>query len=67
MNRKSPHEYWLSSIPSDSPFKNYIQLRTQFSQALQNEKAFSAEPLIDFTDFQNTIEKEIKKWLKRMK
>ena len=63
MNRKSLHEYWFSSIPSENPIKNYVQ----FSQALKNEKAFSAEPLIDFTEFQNTIEKEIMKCLKQKK
>lgn len=67
MNRKSLHEYLFSSIPSENPIKNYVQFRTQFSQALKNEKAFSAESLIDFTEFQNTIEKEIKKWMKMMK
>lgn len=67
MNRKSPHEYWFSSIPSENPIKNYVQFRTQFSQALKNEKAFSAESLIDFTEFQNTIEKEIMKCLKQKK
>lgn len=67
MIRKSLHEYWLSSIPSDSPFKNYVQFRTQFSHDLKKKEVFSANHLIASTEFQKTIEKEIKKWITQMK
>jgi len=59
MNRKSLHEYWFSSIPSENPIKNYVQFRTQFSQALKNEKAFSAEPLIDLQNFKIQLKRRL--------
>lgn len=65
MNRKSLHEYWQSSLLPDSPLKNYVQFRAQTSQALKDKKAFSAEPLIDITVLQKTIEKELEKWMNK--
>ena len=67
MKRESLHEYWLSSIPSDSPLKNYVQSRTQYSKTSQKEEIFSENPRIDVTKLHATIEKEILKWMKKMK